>query len=204
MAANLKLDSIIVIDVESTCWENNYVIPRNEFSEIIEIGIAEVDLVSMQTVRTESIIVKPKNSTVSPFCTQLTTLTQDMVDKGISLKEACDILKTKYHTKNRIFASYGDYDRKMFEKGCKGCTSANIDYPFGHRHINIKTWFALAMGLNRELGMDVALSMLNIELEGTHHRGGGDDAKNIAKIFNAIHGATSKLREAYTNNAALV
>lgn len=34
----------------------------------------------------------------------------------------------------------------------------------------------------RGVGMERALSMLELPLEGTHHRG-IDDAKNIAKIF---------------------
>lgn len=52
-------------------------------------------------------------------------------------------------------------------------------------HINVKTLFALKNKLGHEQGMAGALAMLNIPLEGTHHRG-VDDAKNIAKILNKI------------------
>ena len=37
-------------------------------------------------------------------------------------------------------------------------------------------------GFTKERGMAKALRHANIELEGTHHRG-GDDANNIAKLF---------------------
>jgi hypothetical protein len=37
-----KLDQIIVIDVEATCWEGHP--PANEESEIIEIGLCVMDV----------------------------------------------------------------------------------------------------------------------------------------------------------------
>jgi inhibitor of KinA sporulation pathway (predicted exonuclease) len=98
-----KVDRIIVIDVESTCWEDKP--PAGQESEIIEIGICTIDVASGKRLEKESILVKPEKSQVSQFCTQLTTLTQAQFDRGISLKEACIILKNKYQTQQRIWAS---------------------------------------------------------------------------------------------------
>lgn len=173
----IKLDQILVIDIESTCWEGT--IPVGQESEIIEIGICTVELASRKRLEKESILVKPERSTVSNFCTQLTTLTQQQVDQGIPFSEACSILKKKYHSQERIWASYGDYDRRQFERKCQ---SRNISYPFGSRHINVKSLLAIIHCLPREIGMDQALELINLPLEGTHHRG-GDDAWNIAAIF---------------------
>lgn len=116
---------------------------------------------------------------VSPFCTQLTTLTQEQVDQGISFAQACQILRSEYATKLRTWASYGDYDRRQFERQC---FASGIDYPFGSAHINIKNYFALVHALPHEVGMEKALHILQIPLEGTHHRG-DDDAANIGKIL---------------------
>jgi inhibitor of KinA sporulation pathway (predicted exonuclease) len=101
-----KLDQILVIDVESTCWDGSP--PPDQESEIIEIGVCLLDVVSCEQVARESILVKPQRSTISPFCTQLTTLTQAQVDAGISFKEACGLLKSNYLSKERTWASYGD------------------------------------------------------------------------------------------------
>ncbi|WP_240491680.1 hypothetical protein [Flavivirga aquatica] len=49
-------------------------------------------------------------------------------------------------------------------------------------HINVKTLFSETKGLKRKVGMKGALGLLNIPLEGTHHRR-IDDANNIAKIL---------------------
>lgn len=176
------LDRVIIIDLESTCWNDqhgNYNRPDGQQSEIIEIGVCELDVPGRQIVSSESILVCPVRSTVSEFCTQLTTLTQEQVEAGISLHDACKKLRKHYRTDRRIWASWGDYDRVQFERTCK---TNEIKYPFGRTHLNIKTLFALHHALKSEIGMDQALDFLKIKLEGTHHRG-VDDAKNIAKLL---------------------
>jgi len=73
-------------------------------------------------------------------------------------------------------------ESEMFKKQCQ---QRQIPYPFGTRHLNIKTLFPLLFIYPREVGMAKALTLLEIPLEGTHHRG-GDDAWNIAAIVSAI------------------
>lgn len=46
----------------------------------------------------------------------------------------------------------------------------------------MKTLFAVGRGLQTEVGLPQALAMLNLKLEGTHHRG-HDDAWNIAAVL---------------------
>jgi inhibitor of KinA sporulation pathway (predicted exonuclease) len=175
-----RLDSnVLVIDVESTCWEPPEYAEVDEFSEIIEIGIAVVDTQALKIVENDSIIVRPQHSKVSKFCTRLTTLTQEIVDRGITFQEATQVLRKKYSSENRTFISWGDYDRKMFERNSG---DFRVKYPFGPRHMNLKNSFAVFHGLERELGMDAALDHLNLKLDGTHHRG-VDDARNIANIL---------------------
>ena len=175
-----KIDQIIVVDVESTCWEKRP--PAGQESEIIEIGICTVDVTSGRRLEKQSILVRPEYSTVSKFCTQLTTLTQEQVEKGIAFQEACSILKKKYLSKERIWASYGDYDRLQFERQCR---ARNISYPFGPGHINVKSLLAIIHALPREIGMSEALELLNLPLSGVHHRA-GDDAWNIAHILSEL------------------
>ena len=175
-----RLDQILVIDVESTCWESDP--PAGQESEIIEIGLCLLDVATCQRLENRSILVKPERSRVSAHCTALTTLTQKDVDNGISLDEACHILRQEYHSKQRLWASYGDYDRRQFERDCK---ARDIPYPFGSRHLNVKSLFAVMHALGREVGMSKALEKLGLQLEGTHHRG-GDDAWNIAVILGEL------------------
>jgi inhibitor of KinA sporulation pathway (predicted exonuclease) len=172
-----KLDQILVIDVEATCWQGAP--PAGQSSEIIEIGLCTIDVAKLERVEKRSLLVKPATSEISDFCTQLTTLTaNDVADAG-SLKDAIRILEQHYHPKTRLWASWGDYDRFQFENECR---AKGIDYPFGKSHLNVKSLFAAATGLKREVGMAKAYKALGWQIAGTHHRG-VDDAWNIAGIL---------------------
>jgi inhibitor of KinA sporulation pathway (predicted exonuclease) len=166
-----------VIDLECTCWRQGE--PAGE-QEVIEIGVTVLDVRTRSLVSTESILVVPTTSEISPFCTELTTLTTEMVRaEGIAFRDALAKLKKTYDAKNRVFASWGDFDRKHFDRQT---TREGLASPFGPRHLNVKSLFALQHALARECGMDDALARLGLPLVGTHHRG-GDDSRNIATIL---------------------
>ncbi|WP_442266552.1 exonuclease domain-containing protein [Tenacibaculum sp. ZS6-P6] len=174
----LKRNKIIVIDIEATCWNGK--IPPGKTSEIIEFGICELDTETGEISRNKGILVKPERSEVSPFCTELTTITQGLLDKeGISFEEACQEIREKYNSKEYVWASYGAYDLKMIQNQCE---KRGVEYPLSQEHINVKVLFSEVKDLRRKVGMKGALHILDIPLEGTHHRG-VDDAKNIAKIL---------------------
>jgi inhibitor of KinA sporulation pathway (predicted exonuclease) len=176
---------INVIDLEATCWKNHSEIPEGQEHEIIEIGITVVDRKTLKIVSTESMIVTPTRSTISAFCTELTTLTPEYVAAmGIPLEAAINKLKTDYHSSTRMFASFGDYDWKMLSSQLGRLGIEGILPPEDQR-LNIKTWFAEKMGIKKPIGMNRALNRLRIPLEGTHHRG-SDDSRNIAKILIAL------------------
>ena len=172
-----KLDQILVIDLEATCWQGSP--PEGQESDIIEIGLCTLEVATGRRLDKACIIVRPERSTVSEYCTALTTLTQEEVEQGISLREACSLLQTKYGSKERLWASFGDYDRRMFEQEC---ATHDVPYPFGKGHINVKSLFAVVQNLDRELPLDEAMNWLGFPLEGHHHRG-EDDAWNIARIL---------------------
>ena len=174
--ARAGLDKIVVIDVETTCWEKRQ---KDQLMEVIEIGICLLDIGSGEISERQSILVKPVYSEVSEFCTKLTTLTQEVVETGIEFRQSCLKLEDEYQTRKRVWASYGDFDRRQFERECR---YKKVPYPFGSRHINIKTLFAIKHRLAEEIEIDKALGLLGLELIGTHHRG-VDDAYNAARIL---------------------
>ncbi|MFN2226369.1 MAG: exonuclease domain-containing protein [Anaerolineae bacterium] len=175
-----RLDSIVVIDIESTCWPEEP--PPGQEAEIIEIGLCLLDIDTAWRTERRSILVRPEHSTVSDYCQSLTTLTQEDVDGGVSLREACHILKEEYHADVRLWASYGDYDRKKFERECR---AKGVAYPFGDAHLNVKNLFAVVQRLPRELPLHQALNLLGFPMEGTYHRGDAD-AWNIARLLGHI------------------
>ena len=176
----MQRDQIVIVDIEATCWENGAV-PPSQQSEIIEIGVCLFDTTTFEPLQKRSILVKPQRSKVSEFCTQLTTLTQAQVDTGIPFEVACALLETEYLTSERAWASWGNYDHRMFQTQCE---SFVVRYPFSEHHTNLKKLFGrmCVKRKDKQVGMAQALAIAEMELEGTHHRG-ADDAWNIARIL---------------------
>lgn len=166
-----------VVDVEATCWTGEP--PPGQVSEIIEIGLTVVDTVERTRVGKHRILVRPEHSTVSGFCTELTGLTQEEVDSGVSFAEACALLRKEHFSDSRLWASWGDYDRKQFRRQCD---ASGVRYPFGAAHVNAKQQFAVAQGWPKGVGMHRALEVAGLPLEGRHHCG-ADDAWNIAALI---------------------
>jgi inhibitor of KinA sporulation pathway (predicted exonuclease) len=175
-----KLDKVLVVDLEATCWEGNP--PDNETSEIIEIGLCILDVATGERSDTQGILIKPQRSTLSDYCQKLTTITPEMLEDAPDFSEACGLLMGKYESSERTWASYGDYDRlKMMQQ----CEDWNLPYPFGRSHINVKNLLALQHGLKHEVGLQQATALLGLPFEGTIHRG-VDDAWNIAAVLGRV------------------
>ncbi len=172
-----QLDQLLVIDIESTCWEREP--PRGQYSEIIEIGICLINTDLLEPHSPRSIMVRPTMSTIGTFCTQLTSITHDMVADAQPLSHAVGVLLSEYRTTERLFASWGDYDRSHFLKNCR---SFGLKYPFGPTHLNIKNLFSIALGLPRELDLEAACLHVGLSMKGRHHRG-IDDAWNTARLL---------------------
>jgi inhibitor of KinA sporulation pathway (predicted exonuclease) len=172
---------INVVDVEATCWEGQP--PPGQVSEIIEIGLTVVDLDQGTRLAKHRILVRPRKSRVSAFCTELTSLTQEEVDQGGTFAEACRTLAKDHQANALPWASWGDYDRNQFTRQCR---HTNTEYPFSGDHTNAKLRFTQARNLRKRPGMAQALELAGLPLEGRHHRG-DDDSWNIAALILHLH-----------------
>ncbi|MCB9760543.1 MAG: exonuclease domain-containing protein [Alphaproteobacteria bacterium] len=172
-------DFYLVIDLEATC-DDKGAVPRDEM-EIIEIGAVLVDAGTLQPVDELGVFVRPAmHPTLTPFCTQLTSITQAQVDGAPPLPEALDLLQARLMAgRSTLFCSWGAFDRVQFERDC---ARHGVPYPFGAAHLNLKKAFSHHLGTKRRFGMAGALAKVGLALEGTHHRG-IDDARNIARLL---------------------
>lgn len=123
-----------VIDVEATCWPGTP--PPGQISEIIEIGLTVVNLATAERLRKHRILVRPRQSAVSEFCTELTGLTQTEVDTGVDFAEACALLATEHAAAKRAWTSWGDYDRKQFHRQCTPTASPSNPRPTNAHPLN--------------------------------------------------------------------
>lgn len=177
-----KLDKFAVIDLECTCWEYQYEIPSNEVQEIIEVGIAIIDIAD-KSITKESFLVKPQFSRVTKFCTELTGLTFAELAKQKTFLHVMHDINAKYPFLGNIpWGSYGQFDKNMLDKQYSYLSGVSGRIDLSDRYLNIKLFHALKHGLTKEVGMIQALENCGTSHTGTHHRG-HDDAENIAKIL---------------------
>ena len=180
------VNKTLIIDLESTCWADNNERPTGQFSDIIEIGIALYDLEKLTIIENESIIVFPK-SEITEYCTKLTGHTEESVRRdGISFEDALSTLRSRYKSHKISWMSWGDYDRRQFERQCK---REDKKYPFSITHTNLKHLFAICAGESYECSVEKALAKLAMDFDGTPHSG-VDDAKNIARLLTEILNVT--------------
>ncbi|MBC7809656.1 MAG: exonuclease domain-containing protein, partial [Burkholderiales bacterium] len=125
---------------------------------------------------------KPTRSKVSTYCTKLTTLTQAQVDTGTTFEDACAVLESDYLTRERVWASWGGYDQRMFHAQCDSFVTR---YPFSQKHVNLKALYADLNKLPNQIGLARAVKTSELVLDGTHHRG-DDDAWNAARVLGSM------------------
>ena len=184
----MQFGKMLVIDLECTCFRpddsdkpTGWTVDTDQ--EIIEIGASMLDLVTLKILDTKSFLVRP-DGLMGNFCRELTTLTYDHVKDKQPLVGALGELKDwskkfQFDLRAMTWGSWGDYDRIQFDREC---ARKGINYPFGRSHYNIKGIYSMLRGVSKGYGMEKALELLNMPLEGTHHRG-VDDAANTAKIL---------------------
>jgi 3'-5' exoribonuclease 1 len=168
----------VVIDLEATCCNDNS-FPR-EHMEIIEIGAVLVDGERLTPVAEHQSFVRPfRRARLTPFCMELTTITQEQVDAAPRFPQAIAALRAFLEGKGAVFCSWGDYDRTQLQRDAR---LHNVQLPLSAVHINLKRRFAERRGEPRELGTYQALRKVGLPPTGTHHRA-IDDARNIARLL---------------------
>lgn len=177
ISVSIYKDTLLIVDIEATCWEG-YTAPPGQENEIIEIGVTALELATLALSPAVSLLVQPTASEVSPFCTQLTGLTLErLTAEGLPFDAACQRLEKDYNARNRLWVSWGGWDMRIMRAQCK---ARGVRYPFSDKHVNLKRLYADLAGAR--LGLKAALEARQLALEGTHHRA-DDDAYNAGRIL---------------------
>lgn len=170
---------VLVIDLEATCCDDRSIARRQ--MEIIEIGAVLLDLHDRQIISEFQHFVRPvRHPQLTPFCHQLTTITQRDVETAPTFPSVLQAMQTWLNAQPHPlrFASWGAYDKHQFKHDC---AFHRVPYPFRGEHLNLKQVFAETVDPHRSWPMTQALEYCGLPLQGTHHRG-IDDARNIAAI----------------------
>ncbi|XP_055866136.1 3'-5' exoribonuclease 1-like [Biomphalaria glabrata] len=178
----MKFDFLVVIDYEATCSENN----ENFVHEIIEFPAVLVDTRTKSISNTFQKFCKPKkNPKLTDFCTKLTGITQQQVDKA---KDFAEVFKEfeEWMAIHRLGTDFqfailtdGPWDMSRFLKTQTELSS--IPFPPWAKHwINLRKAYTAFYSCGR-VNLHQMLDELGMKFEGRPHCG-LDDARNIAAI----------------------
>lgn len=197
-----KFDYLCVIDVEATCQQIN---PIDYIHEIIEFPIVLVNTRTSQIEDTFEAFSKPVvNPKLSEFCSQLTHITQTMVNKADKFPAVLEKVEAWMNRKGLgtkysfAIATDCSLDMDLYLK--LQCLVSEIPYPpYAKEWINVSKVFANLYKTKR-VPLRAMLDSIGLGFMGQPHRG-IDDARNIARICLQLleDGAELKCNEKLTS-----
>lgn len=177
MSTSIK--KTLIIDLESTCFEGMPRSEQNQITEIIEIGITEVNIIKKQIIRTDSWLVKPQKTSITEYCTKLTGISDLMVqEKGLTLQAVSEIIQNEYNAQDIYYAAWGN-DNLLIERAF---SEYNLTNPFSNKFLNLKDLYCIKYGQHLPDRFETALKRHNLVLKGDLHRA-GSDSYNAAQLF---------------------
>ena len=164
----------LYLDLEWTCW--NVPPPPGMQPEIIEIGLVEMDLDTLQLVQEAAYFVRPRRWEISMKCTNLTGITAEDVRSAPPLSEVLATLTQRFEPQQKPCCAWGE-DVSVIAKTCK---RLGLVSPF-RRPIDLATVFQGALATKDQKSLGAAVQMLGLEFDGVPH-GALPDARNTARI----------------------
>lgn len=182
----------VIIDLEATCdnGEDSTSLFDRAQSEIIEIGACLVNSEFIVIDQFQTFIKPVIQPILTPFCTELTSITQSDVENAPGFKQAQSLLDEwfvaceKKHGPITAWCSWGGYDYRQFLRS-NVQMACDPGYFLSKPHINLKDFYIdrhkSVLKKRRSVGVGLALKQQKLSFEGTAHRA-LDDAINIARL----------------------
>jgi ERI1 exoribonuclease 3 len=198
------VDYLCFLDFMATCNDG----PPPKPQEIIEFPALLLNVKTGEIEDTFHHYIKPDvHPQLAPFCTELTGITQDMVDAGVSLEEALvlhqqwldrhnivsagDEASENEEKKRFLYVTCGDWDLKV-------CLPNQLEYHERHvpegfgSWINVK-WPFENMYHSKPRGIADMMSQMGLIVADGSYQSGIDDCQNLARICATMlsHGWTA-------------
>jgi inhibitor of KinA sporulation pathway (predicted exonuclease) len=168
----------IYVDVELTCWKG--VPPPGMKPEIIEIGIVEMDLATLEIPREKSYFVRPRRWEISSLCTNLTGITETDIQSGRPFVEVLTALTEEFAPSQALCCTWGN-DAALIADACQ---TIGLKAPLRNL-LDLAYLFQRLFLLKQPTGLSSAIQMLGFDFEGVPH-GALMDARNTARLHAAI------------------
>lgn len=171
----INLNQIVALDLELCCWEDK------SPGEIIQIGLAVLDIKTGEICKTRKDFIKPVKDDVSPYCTQLTGITTKQVkNQGRPLDAVLQGVYAKVGS-NKVYVTWGE-DMEILRRECQA-KAAEFKFP---SCLDLSLLFHLYHAqhtgkLDHRLSLEKAMNLMDLSFEGDKHDA-ENDAKNTARL----------------------
>jgi 3'-5' exoribonuclease 1 len=168
----------VILDLEATCWQGNAMDRR---TEIIELATFRVNGYGEWVDQFQSFVRPVDHPRLSAYCTELTTITQEQVNKAKPFPLVFQSFQDWMEQEDsvQLLCTWGAVDIDIIKAECH---RHRFDASFLPAVIDLKAQYARFNRLPKEVGLQKALEYNEIEFEGTPHRA-NDDAYNTARLF---------------------
>jgi inhibitor of KinA sporulation pathway (predicted exonuclease) len=170
--------SIYIDDVELTCWVGSP--PPGMQQEIIEIGLVEMDLQTLEITRERSHFVRPKRWEISERCTKLTGIVSDDIQRARPFPEIVESLTKEFSPSNAVCCAWGD-DAGLIASTCQ---SHALKTPLRNR-LDLSQLVQWLFLLKQTPSLRNAVEMFGLDFDGVPH-GALVDARNTARGHAAV------------------
>lgn len=168
----------IIYDLEATCWEGQ---AHADKTEIIEWAAFQVNDFGERIDEFQSYIRPVLAPYLSPYCKELTGITQGQVDAAPSfevvLQSFWDWLPPE--GEELLYINWGKYDPTFIREDCR---QHNVDGSWLTPVLNLKRSYQKLHGLLKPVGLQKAIQAEGLEFEGQAHSAYWD-AYNLSELY---------------------
>jgi inhibitor of KinA sporulation pathway (predicted exonuclease) len=171
-------DRSIYIDVEMSFWAGPP--PPGMRQEIIEIGIVEMNLLTLEIIRERSHFVRPRRWDISERCSDLTGITADDIRHARPFPEVIASVAEEFAPETGLCCTWGN-DAAVIASACQ---SHKLKSPLRNL-VDLANLFQRVFLLKDQLSLGSAIGILGLEFQGVPHSA-LVDARNTATAHAAL------------------
>ena len=155
------LPSAVYLDLEWNCADMSR--QGDPDPEIVEIGLAELDPISLRVVREANYLVRPRQLDISFHCTSITGLTRDDLLTARPLRDVVTKITEEWPAKATCFA-WGT-DGQILTRACQ---AKHLTVPF-RRFVDLNRTVQQILLLSEQLSVQHATATFGLSSDGCQH-----------------------------------
>ncbi|MCB9523689.1 MAG: exonuclease domain-containing protein [Myxococcales bacterium] len=179
-------------DLEATCWRADehpeLAARQRDEAEIIEIGAVRLDPHTLTEVDRFERLVRPvRHPTLSAFCTQLTGISQALVDaEGVPFAQAyAELMAWMGPTQAVDLAAWGIFDHRQLERQAAELGAEAPGWTPHNIKVHCSDWLRWTTGKSARFGQAQALQALGLPPGERPHRA-LSDALDVVRVLRVV------------------